>query len=111
MKLHSELTARTIFRRQPRTHHRRTIYPELFQLSTQAPSNSPTAGAAGSFVGRVPELLMAEQTHSAYASARRISSAAKFCDVELVIRQAVVDIRTENPSYPGGQFWKSDYGR
>lgn len=73
MKLNSELTARTILGRQPRTHHYRFINPVLAQLSTPSPLDNPTAIAATNAVGRISELLMTEQTHSTYARPRRIS--------------------------------------
>ena len=72
MKLHNELTARTILRRQPRTHHYRFIHPALAHLSTPRSLNNPTTSAATNAVGRVPELLMTEQTHSAHARPCRI---------------------------------------
>ena len=71
MKLHRELTTRTIFRRRPRTHDHRTIDPELVHLSAPDPLNTPTASAAAHSAGRVPEFLMTEQTHSDHARPRR----------------------------------------
>ncbi|WP_234807044.1 hypothetical protein [Mycolicibacter minnesotensis] len=67
MKLNSELTARTILRWQSRTHHHRFINGVLAQLSTSRSLDSPTTIAGVDVVGRIPELLMTEQTHSAYA--------------------------------------------
>ena len=67
MKLHGELTARTILGRRSRTNHHRIIRPEFVHLSTASPLNDPTTSAAGIAVGRVLELRMAEQTHSAHA--------------------------------------------
>lgn len=73
MKLNSELTARTILRRQPRTYHHMFINPVLAHLSTPSPLDNPTMIAAIIAIGRIPELLMTEQTHSAYARPRRTS--------------------------------------
>lgn len=73
MKLNSELTARTILRRQPRTHHHRFISLVLVHLSTPSSLDNPTPIAATNAAGRIPELFMTEQTHSAYARPRRIS--------------------------------------
>lgn len=67
MKLHSELTARTILRRQPRTHDHRFIHPVLAHLSAPSSLNNRTTTNA---VGRIRELLMTEQTHSAHARPR-----------------------------------------
>lgn len=64
MKLHRELTARTIFGRRPRTHDHGTIDPELVHLSGPDPLNTPTTSAATHAVVRVPEFLMTEQTHA-----------------------------------------------
>lgn len=73
MKLNSELTAGTILRRRPRTHHDRFISLVLVHLSTPSSLDNPTTIAATTAVGRISELLMTEQTHSAYARPRRVS--------------------------------------
>lgn len=70
MKLHSELAARTILRRQPRTHDHRFIHPVLAHLGTPSSLNNPTTTTNA--VGRIRELFMTEQTHSAHARPRRI---------------------------------------
>ena len=63
MKLHGELPARTVLGLRPRAHHHRFIHPVLVHLGTPERLNSSPAGIAGSAVGRVPELLVTEQTH------------------------------------------------
>lgn len=73
MKLDSELTARTILRWRPRTHHHGFVYRVLAQLSTSSSLDSSTAIAATNAVGRIPELLMTEQTHSTYARPRTLT--------------------------------------
>lgn len=69
MKLHSELTARSILRRQPRTDHDGFIHPVLTHLGSPSPLDGPTGRTA--VIGRVLELLMTEQTHSAHARPRQ----------------------------------------
>lgn len=73
MKLNSELTARTVLGWQPRTHHHWFIHPVLAHLSTPSLLDNPTTIAATNAVGRIPELLMTEQTHSAYARPRSLT--------------------------------------
>lgn len=63
MKLHRELTTRTILRRRPRTHNHRLINPALAHLSGPSPPNNPATSAAG----QRPELRMTEQTHCVHA--------------------------------------------
>jgi len=82
VKLHSELTARTILRRQPRTHDYRFIHPVLAQLSTLSSLNNPTTINA---VGPMRELFMTEQTHSAHARPRCADAGVRV--VALVKRQ------------------------
>lgn len=60
MKLHGELTARTILRRQPWTNHYRFIHPVLVHFSTPSWFNNPTTSVVTNAVGRVPQLLMTE---------------------------------------------------
>lgn len=43
------------------------IRPEFINNSTTSPLNGPTTSAAGNALVRVPELLMAEQTHCVHA--------------------------------------------
>ncbi len=76
MKLNGELAARTILGWRPRTHHHRFINGVLAQFSTSSSLDSPTTIAGVDVVGRIPELLMTEQTHSAYARPAQKSQAA-----------------------------------
>lgn len=71
MKLHRELTTRTIFGRRPWTHDRRTIDPELVHLSAPGPLDITTTSNATHAVGRVPEFLVTEQTHFDHPNGNR----------------------------------------